>query len=97
MEFPTQDQFFSRQDPSKPDIAYLEDHFIRQGRLSEEQALWILEKGTEVLRSEGNVLQVEGPLTGNVLSLPNLQCGEQAIRCIDSVATSLWKPLWTIC
>jgi serine/threonine-protein phosphatase 2B catalytic subunit len=67
MGIPTDDQFFSRQDRSKPDIAFLKNHFYREGRLSEEQALWILEKATDILRFEPNVLQVDAPITGNVL------------------------------
>jgi serine/threonine-protein phosphatase 2B catalytic subunit len=63
MGIPTEDQFFSRQDRSKPDIAFLKNHFYREGRLSEEQALYILERGTEVLRAESNVLQVDAPIT----------------------------------
>jgi len=73
MGIPTGDQFFSRQDRSKPDIAFLKNHFYREGRISEEQALWIIDRGTEVLRSEGNVLQVDAPITGNVLSFPSSQ------------------------
>jgi len=62
---PTPEQFFNMhgQDRSKPDIAFLKNHFYREGRLEEEQALWILEKGTEILRKESNVLQVDAPIT----------------------------------
>lgn len=65
MQIPTNEQFFNHrgQDQSKPDIAFLKNHFYREGRLSEEQALWILEKATEILRKEGNVLQVDAPIT----------------------------------
>ena len=63
---PTPEQFFNKlgQDRSKPDIAFLKNHFYREGRVTEEQALWILEKGTEILRKESNVLQVDAPITG---------------------------------
>jgi len=61
---PMDAQFFSRQDPSKPDIAFLKNHFYREGRLTEEQALWILQKGTEVLKAEPNILTVDAPITG---------------------------------
>ncbi|KAJ6555226.1 Metallo-dependent phosphatase [Mycena sp. CBHHK59/15] len=60
---PTPEQFFAASDPTKPDIAFLKNHFYREGRLSEEQALYIIEKGTEVLRSEQNMLALEGPIT----------------------------------
>jgi serine/threonine-protein phosphatase 2B catalytic subunit len=61
---PTASQFFSSTDQTKPDIAFLKNHFYREGRLSEEQALFILAKGTEVLRREPNVLNVDAPITG---------------------------------
>lgn len=41
---PTDEQFYSKTDPSKPDIAFLKNHFYREGRLTQEQALFILEK-----------------------------------------------------
>ncbi|KAH7882324.1 Metallo-dependent phosphatase-like protein [Phlebopus sp. FC_14] len=63
MSIPTDAQFFSRHDPTKPDIAFLKNHFYREGRVSEEQAMWIIEKATALLRVEPNVLQVEAPIT----------------------------------
>jgi serine/threonine-protein phosphatase 2B catalytic subunit len=69
MSIPTDAQFFSREDPSKPDHAFLKNHFYREGRLSEEQAMYILEKGTEILHSEPNVLSVDAPITGLCPSL----------------------------
>lgn len=44
MYVPTDDQFWSTTDKTKPDIAFLKNHFYREGRLTEEQALYILEK-----------------------------------------------------
>lgn len=64
MSLPTDAQFFSREDPSKPDHAFLKNHFYREGRISEEHALYILEKGTEILRAEPNLLYVDAPVTG---------------------------------
>ncbi|KAF8676585.1 phosphatase [Rhizoctonia solani] len=63
MHRPTDAQFFSRVDPSKPDIAFLKNHFYREGRLTEEQALWIIEQGTAILRAEPNLLEVDAPIT----------------------------------
>ncbi|KAG2367192.1 Metallo-dependent phosphatase-like protein [Suillus spraguei] len=63
MSVPTDAQFFSRQDPTKPDVAFLKNHFYREGRVTEDQAIWILEKATALLRSEPNVLQVDAPIT----------------------------------
>ena len=64
MAIPTDAQFFSKQDPSKPDVAFLKNHFYREGRVTEEQAMWILQKGSELLRNEPNVLNVDAPITG---------------------------------
>lgn len=74
MSIPTDAQFFSREDPSKPDIAFLKNHFYREGRLSEEQAMYILEKGTEILHHEPNVLSVDAPITGTVSSTLSCFC-----------------------
>ncbi|KZP17486.1 serine/threonine protein phosphatase 2B [Athelia psychrophila] len=63
MTTPTDAQFFSREDPSKPDIGFLKNHFYREGRLTEDQALYILEKATEILHAEPNVLSVDAPIT----------------------------------
>ncbi|KIJ63466.1 hypothetical protein HYDPIDRAFT_112878 [Hydnomerulius pinastri MD-312] len=60
---PTDAQFYSQQDPTKPNLAFLKNHFFREGRLSEEHALWIIEKATALLRAEPNVLEVEAPVT----------------------------------
>jgi serine/threonine-protein phosphatase 2B catalytic subunit len=62
MTKPTNEQLFPTGD--KPDIAFLKNHFYREGRLFEEQALWILRRGTELLRCEPNVLSVDAPITG---------------------------------
>ncbi|KAH9943522.1 serine/threonine protein phosphatase 2B [Amylocystis lapponica] len=63
MSLPTDAQFFSSEDPTKPDVAFLKNHFYREGRLSEEHAMYILEKGTEILRAEPNLLHVDAPVT----------------------------------
>ncbi|KAH7098080.1 Metallo-dependent phosphatase [Auriculariales sp. MPI-PUGE-AT-0066] len=59
---PTDEQFYSTTDPTKPDIDFLMKHFFREGRVTEEQALYILQKGTEVLRREPTVLEVPAPI-----------------------------------
>lgn len=64
MTIPTDEQFFSREDPTKPDIAFLKNHFYREGRVSEEHAMYVLEKATELLRAEPNLLYVDAPVTG---------------------------------
>ncbi|KAJ7787789.1 Metallo-dependent phosphatase-like protein [Mycena olivaceomarginata] len=57
---PTPEQFFAASDRTKPDIAFLKNHFYHEGRLSEEQALYIIEKATDILRSEPNILALQG-------------------------------------
>lgn len=60
---PTAEQFWSPQDRSKPNLQYLKQHFYREGRLTEDQALWIIQAGTEILRSEPNLLEMDAPIT----------------------------------
>ncbi|CDR88210.1 calcineurin catalytic subunit [Sporisorium scitamineum] len=60
---PTDEQFFSAKDPSKPDIAFLKNHFYREGRLTDDQARFILTRATEILRQEPNLLEVDAPIT----------------------------------
>ena len=60
---PTDQQFYDPVDPSKPNLQFLKQHFYREGRLTEEQALFILAAGTEVLRKEPNLLEMDAPIT----------------------------------
>ncbi|KAK6441920.1 3',5'-cyclic-nucleotide phosphodiesterase (PDEase) (3':5'-CNP) [Oleoguttula sp. CCFEE 5521] len=60
---PTEDQITSPQDRSKPNLAFLKQHLYREGRLTEEQALWIINGGAQVLRSEPNLLEMDAPIT----------------------------------
>jgi serine/threonine-protein phosphatase 2B catalytic subunit len=66
MQIPTAEQFWNDRgrDRSKPDVAFLKNHFYREGRLSEDQAMWIITRATEILRKEENVLNVDAPITG---------------------------------
>ncbi|KGO68902.1 Serine/threonine-specific protein phosphatase/bis(5-nucleosyl)-tetraphosphatase [Penicillium italicum] len=61
--FPPDDMFWSPEDPSKPNLQYLKQHLYREGRLSEEQALWIIHAGTQVLKAEPNLLEMDAPIT----------------------------------
>ncbi|OZJ05413.1 Serine/threonine-protein phosphatase 2B catalytic subunit [Bifiguratus adelaidae] len=61
---PTDEQFFHPQYPNQlPNLEFLKNHFYREGRLSEEQALFIIQKGTELFRAEPNILHVSSPIT----------------------------------
>lgn len=88
MNIPTDDQFFSRTDRTKPDIAFLKNHLYREGRLSEDHALYIIEKATEILKAEPNLLSVDAPVTGAyfVFHLP-----VHGLTCIPALwPCSLW-------
>lgn len=64
MSTPTDEQFWADGVPnSKPDVQFLKQHFYREGRLTQEQALWIIRKGSELLRQEPNLLEMEAPIT----------------------------------
>lgn len=39
---PTDAQFYTDESKTKPDIAFLKNHLYREGRLTEEQAIWLL-------------------------------------------------------
>ncbi|KAG9520871.1 Metallo-dependent phosphatase, partial [Aureobasidium melanogenum] len=60
---PTDEQFFSPTDPNKPNLQFLKQHFYREGRLTEDQALWILSECTKVLEKEPNLLEMDAPIT----------------------------------
>lgn len=64
MHIPTGEQFFSKEDPTKPDVNFLKNHFYREGRISEDHALYILEKATDLLKQEPNLVSVDAPVTG---------------------------------
>lgn len=64
MNRPTNEEFYAKAGTEKkPDIAFLKQHLYREGRLTEEQALFILQKATEVLKKEPNLLEVDAPVT----------------------------------
>jgi serine/threonine-protein phosphatase 2B catalytic subunit len=60
---PTREEFFAPGNPNKPNLPFLKQHFYREGRLTEEQALWILNAGTQIFRSEPNLLEMDAPIT----------------------------------
>ncbi|ORY89790.1 Metallo-dependent phosphatase-like protein [Leucosporidium creatinivorum] len=60
---PTDEQFYSDETRTKPDIAFLKNHFYREGRLTDEQAIFILQEGSKLLREEPNLLEVDAPIT----------------------------------
>lgn len=58
---PTNDQLFLK--TGVPNIEFLKQHFLQEGRLTEEQTIKILEMAGDVFRKEPNLLQVPAPVT----------------------------------
>lgn len=62
----TDEQFYSKERPDLPDLNVLRDHFYREGRLTEDQALAILAMTANALLEEPNLLEVSAPITGSL-------------------------------
>ncbi|KAL5504839.1 hypothetical protein ACEPAH_7502 [Sanghuangporus vaninii] len=62
---PTDEQFFQSgiYGNRRPNAEFLKNHFFREGRLTEEQALFILQETKNLLSKEENLLSVQGPIT----------------------------------
>ncbi|KAI8604924.1 serine/threonine-protein phosphatase 2B catalytic subunit [Dissophora ornata] len=63
VSLPTDEMFFSQEFPDRPNLAFLKDHFFREGRVTEDQAIFILQKATDLMRKEPNLLEVDAPIT----------------------------------
>ncbi len=88
---PTDEQFYSKQRPELPDLAFLKNHLYREGVLTEKQALSIVNQATEVLRKESNLLDVEAPVTGKLTSkdLTFAQCAAISTASFTTCASCL--------
>lgn len=95
--FPSDEQFFSAIDPTKPDIVFLKNHFYREGRVTEEQAIYILEKATELLRAEPNVLDVDAPITSACGPRPRVRCAHESAVCGDIHGQYVRRPSGLAC
>lgn len=60
---PSDEQFYQDSTHEKPNIQFLKQHFYHEGRLTEDQVLFIIKKGTELLRAELNLLEIDAPVT----------------------------------
>ena len=74
VNIPTDEEFWSKEDPTKPNIDFLKDHFIHEGRIKEEHALAIIEKATEIFKQEETLLEVDAPITGKYKHIKLLIC-----------------------
>ena len=48
----------------KPRLDRLREHLLAEGRLEEDAALMIIERGESLLRSENTLIDLEAPITG---------------------------------
>jgi serine/threonine-protein phosphatase 2B catalytic subunit len=48
----------------KPKLDRLREHLFAEGRLEEDAALMIIERGESLLRTESNLIDLEAPITG---------------------------------
>ncbi|KAF9653553.1 Metallo-dependent phosphatase [Thelephora ganbajun] len=62
---PTDEEFFAydRNGAPIPSLDFIRGHFIAEGRLTEQQAIYILERTTDLLSREPNLLSVPSPVT----------------------------------
>lgn len=88
---PTDEQFFvyDRHGTVMPNADFLKIHFLREGRLTEQQATFILERATQLLSREPNLLAVQSPVTGEFVII--------STRLIDLTPTSVRGHPWPIC
>lgn len=62
---PTEAEFFTQDERGdrKPNPAFLKEHFFKEGRLKEEQAMYIITLATRILSKESNMVEVKSPVT----------------------------------
>ena len=61
----TDEEFYSKTDPTKVDMANLKKHLVAEGRLTKDQALFIVRTATKILSKESSLVEIEAPLTGD--------------------------------
>lgn len=89
---PTDEQLFVRNayGETLPNADFLKQHFFHEGRLTEAQALYILQQATSLLTQEPNLVNVESPVTSESALGPS---HKWACELNDP---SMWGYPWTI-
>lgn len=59
--FPTESEFLNKNNLPNPE--FLKQHFLKEGRLTEQQALLIISKATNLLKLESTLLEIDAPIT----------------------------------
>lgn len=87
---PTDHELYVQDGPErKVNCDFLKTHFIREGRLKEAQAIFILEQATNIFSREANMVPVRSPVT----SLYPFFYRTNGIL----TSSSLWGHSWPIC
>jgi hypothetical protein len=61
------DLFDTHAGGGKPRLDRLREHLLAEGRLEEDTALMIIERGESLLRAESTLIELEAPITGKNL------------------------------
>ena len=63
---PTDEQFYVTdiRGVRRPNTEFLKQHFFKEGRITDEQVLYLLNEASNLMVKEPNLLQVQEPITG---------------------------------